>query len=395
MAPGRSIQRRGAMPCRLALLLTVLAVAAPAVAGVLPDDRADVLYHLYDGGGVTIDGPSVLLRKKVGKSFSFSGNYYVDMVSSASIDVVTTASPYEEERTQIGVGMTYLHANTTMNVGYTTSEENDFDAETVAFSVSQDMFGDLTTVTLSYALGDNTVGNILDENFSEEADRQQYAVGISQILTRNLIAGFDFEVITDEGFLNNPYRSVRFLNDTGSGFGFQSEVYPNTRTSSAAAIRGRYFLPYRAAVHAEYRYFEDTWGIQAHTGEIGYTHPWKMGLTFDLKYRYYTQTEADFFSDLFPRQDAQNFMARDKELSRFNNTLIRFGVRKDFLEGGWKFVERGSVTLFWDHVTYDYENFRDIRERLDANGQPLFLPGEEPLYTFDADVVQLFVSFWL
>ena len=62
-------------------------------AGVLPDDRADVLYHLYDGGGVEIDGPSVLVRKKVGKSLSFVGNYYVDMISSASIDVITTASP--------------------------------------------------------------------------------------------------------------------------------------------------------------------------------------------------------------------------------------------------------------------------------------------------------------
>ena len=78
---------------RTSILLTLLALAGAAHAGVLPDDRADVLYHLYDGGGVEIDGPSILVRKKVGKSVSVVGNYYVDMVSSASIDVVTTASP--------------------------------------------------------------------------------------------------------------------------------------------------------------------------------------------------------------------------------------------------------------------------------------------------------------
>ena len=40
------------------------AAAARAPPRVLPDDRADLLYHYYDGGGVTIDGPSLLVRKK-------------------------------------------------------------------------------------------------------------------------------------------------------------------------------------------------------------------------------------------------------------------------------------------------------------------------------------------
>ena len=75
------------------------------------------------------------------------------LITSASIDVVTQASAYEEERTQYSLGVDYLRGNTTMRVGWTTSEESDFDAETINFSVSQDMFGDLTTLTLSYALG--------------------------------------------------------------------------------------------------------------------------------------------------------------------------------------------------------------------------------------------------
>jgi len=62
---------------KLRRLLTVLAMflALPAsvLGGVLPDDRGDVLYHRYEGGGVTIDGPSVLVRKKAGKSLSFVG----------------------------------------------------------------------------------------------------------------------------------------------------------------------------------------------------------------------------------------------------------------------------------------------------------------------------------
>ena len=82
------------------LIAGSLAATAAAVAGVLPEDRADALYHRYQGGGITISGPSVLVRKKIGEQFSVSANYYVDMVSSASIDVISTASPYSERRTQ-------------------------------------------------------------------------------------------------------------------------------------------------------------------------------------------------------------------------------------------------------------------------------------------------------
>ena len=237
---------------RRALTIAAFLMAFGAAhAGVLPDDRTDVLYHLYDGGGVEIDGPSVLVRKKVGKSVSVVGNYYVDMVSSASIDVITTASPYTEERKQWSLGMDYLRGNTTMSANYTVSEESDFDGETVSLSMSQDMFGDLTTLTLSYALGDDLVRKSGDPEFERPLDRQIYGVGVTQILTKNLISSLNVETITEEGYLNNPYRSVRFFNPSdagGRGYSFEDEVYPNTRTSNAVGVRLRYFLPYRAAI---------------------------------------------------------------------------------------------------------------------------------------------------
>ena len=46
-----------------------------------------------------IDGPVLPLGKTLGDKLSVSGKFYVDSVSSASVDVVSTASPYTEERT--------------------------------------------------------------------------------------------------------------------------------------------------------------------------------------------------------------------------------------------------------------------------------------------------------
>ena len=208
---------------QIAIALILLTFGQALLAGVLPDDRTDLLYHRYEGGGVKIDGPSLLIRKKVGKSVSLVGNYYVDLVSSASIDVVTTASPYTEERTQWSLGMDYLRGNTTISTSYTSSDESDFDATTYSLAISQDMFGDLTTLTLSYALGEDIVGRSDDPTFMEENTRQHYGIGLTQILTRNLITSLNVETITDEGFLNNPYRSVRYF-DPVSAIGHSAGI---------------------------------------------------------------------------------------------------------------------------------------------------------------------------
>ncbi len=355
-------------------------------AGVLPEDRADALYHFYDGGGVQIDGPSILVRKQVGRSVSFVGNYYVDTVSSASIDVVTTASPYEEKRVETSIGMDYLRGDTLMSVTVGKSDESDYVAQTVNLSIAQEVFSGLTTVSLGYGMGSDEVRRNGDTDFRDEVKRQNYRLGISQVITRNLLLGLNMEVITDEGFLNNPYRSVRYVDPgSGSGYSYQPEVYPRTRTSNAFSISGRYHLPYRAAVHGSYRYFTDDWNISAHTAEIGYTHP--VGpVIFDLQYRYYTQSEAEFYSDLFPYKNAQNFLARDKELSRFNSHAVRIGMSYNFLRGGWSFLDRGSVNLVYDRILFNYDNFRDLTVNAPA--------GEEPLYGFTANVIQMFFSFW-
>ena len=366
--------------------LALFGLCQVAGAGVLPEDRSDLLYHSYVGGGVEIDGPSILMRKSIGSSVSLSANYYVDMISSASIDVITTASPYTEERTQYSLGADYLRGNTTLSAGYVSSEESDFDATTYALSVSQDMFGDMTTLTLSYAYGDDTVRRSDDPTFFRDNKRQHYGVGLTQILTRNLITALNYETITDEGFLNNPYRSVRYL-DPGSaiGYSYEAELYPSTRTTNAIGIRAKYFLPYRAALEAQYRFFTDTWDIDANTASIAYIHPWKE-FTFTAKYRWHDQTGAHFFRDIFPRSEATNFRGRDKELSPLTSQTIKFAVAYELFSNGYGFIDKGTVNVSYDHLMVDYDEFRDV-----STGAVL---GEEPLYELSANIFQVFFSFW-
>ena len=369
--------------------LVLMGVAATSQAAVLPEDRADVMYHGYDGGGLEVVGPSVLVRKAYKDKVSVWANYYVDMITSASIDVVSTASEYTEERKEKSLGVDYLYGKTFMGLSYTNSEESDYSAHSVRFGISQDFFGDLTTLGISYARGFDTVRRNGDDNFEEEADRQIYRVDLSQVLTKNLILNFNYEGVTDEGFLNNPYRQVRYLDPTAArGYSYESELYPRTRTSSAQAVRAMYYLPYRAALKLEYRNYNDSWGIDAFNTELAYVHPIDdTGLTVELKYRFYDQTAADFYSDLFPRSNAQNFIARDKEMAAFQTQTLGAGVSYEFAMDWFPGFKRGQISLMMDYIDFQYDDFRDVT----ATG---FAPGEEPLYSFDSVVTRFFVSFY-
>ena len=367
-------------------------LSASAVGGVLPEDRADVLYHRYDGGGVVIDGPSLLVRKKFADKVSVAANYYVDMVSSASIDVVSTASPYKEERTQYSVTADYLRGKSTYSAGYISSSESDYEAKTWYAGVSQDMFGDLTTISFSFKRGNNdnfrNIGGGKDPTFKRASDQRSYAVGLTQVLTRSLIGTANFEVISDEGYLNSPYRSVRYFDPSSpNGYSYQGEVYPNTRTSNAASVKLSYFLPWRASLTGWYRFYTDSWGVNAHTGEFTYTHPMRDRWTFSGSLRYYRQDAADFYADLFPRRDYANFLARDKELSTFTALTFGLGASYDFRIARLPWVSKAQANVRYDFMTIDYDDFHDVRASA-------LVPGTEPLYKLDANIYQLFLSIW-
>jgi hypothetical protein len=395
-------------------LLAFCLCVTPALAGVLPDDRADALYHRYEGGGVTVQGPSILVQKKITDNFAVTGNYYEDMISSASVDVKLSASPYKETRKQYTGGFEYLHGKSTYSAGIIHGVEPDYKANTSYYSISQDMFGDLTTLTLSYKRGwDQVFQDVKDaatgriENAPRfgndpavpggpdipyrDADHRGYTLGLSQILTRNLIAVFNYEVLEDEGYLQSPYRQILFLTPgQGKGFAQGPQVYPNTRTSNAGSIEFKYYLPYRAAISGMYRYYSDTWGIHGHTAELGYTQPWQRFI-FDGSFRFYTQNAANFYSDLFPRINYQNFEARDRELAAFNNYTVGAGFSYEFPIPRNPWINKSTFTVRYDHLLI---NYKDFRHALLIGASPDFTAGNEPLYKLNANILQVFASVW-
>ena len=374
----------------LCMTILCLLVSAPGHSAILPEERADILYHSYDGGGVTIDGPSVLVRKNVAEKFSFTGNYYVDMVTSASIDVVTTASEYTEERKEYSLGVDYLSDRTILSLSYANSTESDYIADTLSLSLSQEFFGDLSTLTLGFGLGDDTVKQTGAPDFEDEIERKRFTVGFSQILTKRLIASISYESVFDEGFLNNPYRQVRVAAPvTGPGdrgYDYIPENYPSTRNSEAIAIRGIYAINNKSSIRAEYRKYDDSWDVDSGNVEFRYSRYFGNRWLAEVRTRFYDQTEGAFFyQDLFDfsADGTPEFYGRDKELSQYS--AQQFGLSLSYtLRSRYDFFNNSTINFSWDRINYEYDDFRDTTVATTA--------GEEPLYTLEADIIRIFYS---
>src|ERR1019366_4798933 len=111
--------------CPAAVLL-----APAAGAAVLPDDRADVFYSRYSGGGMDITGESMLVQKKITEDLAVEADYFIDKVSGASVDVLSNASVIKDERHQKTVNVQYIHDKTTYVLGFTNSTERDYISNT-------------------------------------------------------------------------------------------------------------------------------------------------------------------------------------------------------------------------------------------------------------------------
>ena len=394
----------GILPRNLSHLSRFTAVAALSMmcvagAAVLPDDRADVFWSSYRGGGMDITGESVLVRKKFSEQFAVQANYFVDKVSGASVDVLSQASVIKDERKQSSLAFDYIHDKTQYNLSYTTSRERDYISNTAHLSLSQDMFGDLTTVTFGFTDSRDSIG----ENngtastpviaWLGHAQRRSYEGGVSQVITKNLITGLTLDVITDQGFLSNPYRPIRYLDTTVPlGYSLGTQVFPNTHTSTAVEARAKYYLPYRAAAAVLYRYYTDTWGIRANTIELGYTQPISNKFIFEGRLRHYSQNSATFYSDLFGFANQQNFEGRDRNLATSTNNTIGAKMTWAFAPEGFLVFKRATATLDVSRIQFKYKDFRNIKNFNSTPAGGGYAPGTEPLYGYDAMVYQVYLS---
>jgi hypothetical protein len=326
------------------------------------------MFHIYDGGGVKATGPALLVRKKLADRVSLSGSYYIDKVSNASIDVVTTASPYKESRKEYTLGADYVYREAQIALTTSKSTEPDYVAAATNLDVTQEVFGGLTSVSVGFTRGVDQVGKHNDPTFADNARHWAYRAGVTQILTPRWLMSLNFEALSDDGYLGSPYRAAIVR---GAAI---HERNPRTRSARAIKLRSINDLGSRSSLRTEYRYYYDTWDIRAHTAEIGYSRYFGDQWLADGFLRYHAQSKALFYSDNALAETS--YVSRNRQLGTFND--IGIGGKAAYtlkqVPGQYELKANASYEL----LRFKFKDFTDIR-----TGQP---------YGYKAHVLQLFVS---
>ena len=350
--------------------LAAAGAATVAPAAVLPDDKAEAMFHVYDGGGVKADGPAFLVRKKLGERVSLSAGYYIDAVSNASIDVVTTASPFKEKRTAWDFGADWLVGNSVLTLSGSTSREPYYEANAVNADVAADVFGGMTTLSLGFTRGSDRVGRTdRREVFFDDVRRWQYRAGVTQILSPRWLMSLNAEAISEDGYLGSPYRAARVFG------AFVPERLPRTRTGRAVKLRSLAEVLPDTALRIEARAYWDTWDVRGRTIEIAGTRKFGPQWLLDVSLRSHKQTAALFYAD--NAQVDTVFVTRNRQLSAFNS--LGLGAKLTWKPAAaWAERYGVQVTGVLERKRFRFPEFIDLR-----NQRP---------YAYDANVMQVVLA---
>jgi hypothetical protein len=103
------------------------------------------------------------------------------------------------------------------------------------------------------------------------------------------------------------------------------ERVPDLRLRHAVAGALRAYLPTRTTAILAYRFYADDWGVVSHTPEVRLVQEVRAGLDLRLRYRYNTQTAADFYKPVYMQielTDPSVYVTDDEKLSALTTQLF-------------------------------------------------------------------------
>ena len=312
------------MQLRIAFVLVAFACAfAPRCARA--DDQFTAKTQVYtDNDHTVVISPLTAISRDAWQGGTVSASYVADIVSSASVDVISNATKRMTDfRSEISGGLTQkLHA-TTLSGSYVYSVENDYSSHNVDLGLAQDLFERNTTLSVGYSFSSNAIGRTGDHLFHRSLLVNGVSASWSQVIDKRTIAQLSYSFSYDDGYQASPYRFVRIQTpDLAGNAPFkvpESEPYDRYRHAVVLALNRHLFSD--TALQGDYRFYADNWGVQAHTIQARYFVTFS-DVTLRLRGRFYYQRAANFYREHYTTDSFDEpFVTADRELSNFWSAL--------------------------------------------------------------------------
>ena len=370
------------LPPRRACVLLAFANAWLAATTAVAQEwsaGADLLVYT-DTDAVQVVSPQAHVRRTLDDDGGLiSARFTVDVVTAASVDVVTHATPsFRETRYELGLSASKAFGAHLPSMSYRYSHEPDYVSHGGQLGWRSRLGTPDSVLSLGYGLTHDLVlrHGTSRNAFSETAFTHDASISFAQTLSDRSLLRFGYGLVVQTGYLEKPYRHVPLFTsesvaaaradgtrlDRSSFDEYREslrppEEVPDLRIRHALSVRGLHHLPdVRTTLRLDYRFYFDDWGLLAHTIEPAVRTRIREAWDLTIFARVHRQDSASFWRRVYQIDEVgrvPNLRSVDRDLSAY--TTLTAGGRF-----GW---ESASVSLYVDlsvaHTRYDSFLYRD------------------------------------
>jgi hypothetical protein len=280
---------------------------------------------------------------------AFHAHYLVDVVSAASVDIVSTASRKWTEVRQAGaIDGTYKPHDFGIQVTGSASVEPDYTALGGSATLSQDFNDKNLTLLFGYGYGHDTIGRggTSFTIFSRTLDRNTLMGGVTAVIDKSTSFAASWDLIIESGDQSKPYRYIPMFTyadaikmPAGASVDYVNahrlperplEQLPLSR--HRVALTGR--LSHRfsgSTLRVDERLYDDTWALKASTTDARFIVDLSRRIEAWPHLRFHTQSAVDFWQRAYisagaPGWNLPEFRTGDRELGPLRTFTVGGGA---------------------------------------------------------------------
>jgi len=327
------------------------------------DFRAALDTLVYaDDDHVTVVSPQATLATSLGDDGGeISARGVVDVVSAASVDVISHATgAFHETREGGELAASYRFGAWLPELHLSTSDEPDYLSLGAGLGVSRRLGSADSVLRVAWTGLHDTVSRVgtPTDVWSRTLDTESLDVSLAQNLDDRTVVRGTYSLVLQDGYQAKPYRFVPLFDASGARLSERPpEEVPELRVRHAFAVRALRWLPdLGASLRGDYRYYVDSWAMQAHTLELALAVPLADGLRLTLVNRAHYQTSASFWQREYVVADGgalPRYRSLDRELSE--DLVDTASLRLDWQHGAWRtYLDvGGQYARFFDFLLLD------------------------------------------
>ncbi|MCX6179511.1 MAG: DUF3570 domain-containing protein [Chlorobiales bacterium] len=270
---------------------------------------------------ISVNAYSVMAMAPIGGKWSISTTYTNDSVSGASPEyhshIVSGASAIKENRQAVDLSVTRYYAKGTLTLGSSYSSENDYISRSYSVQESISTEDKNTTFAFGGSYTTDTINPSNDKTSFYDKSVAAALVGVTKVLTKQDIVQLNFGYSKGNGYYSDPYKLY--------------DERPDKRESKTVMTRwNHHYEGTDGTTRLSYRYYTDTFGINAHTVGIEYVQPLPHEWTVTPLVRFYSQTAANFYLPYLPVPGTTlpSYYSLDQRLSAFGALSVGIKIEK-------------------------------------------------------------------